>query len=218
MDTSEMQMLASQTFTKDGLAQACFNAVHTGFNAYMMYDSPRAHIHNNTVKANLINSYIQDEFIRMVSGQQFPMYWNRIGNSKRIVVADRVIMRAKKIGNKGITENIPSTIVDNFRNHETDKILKTATKLIPVDIAYSLDRFRRSVTGVYLLCPNGKRNLWVTPFYVIGATESTIFRFEHWIDVQSAPAYPPASAPADLRDVANLKSDLNKKTNEGGQS
>jgi hypothetical protein len=210
MEIDESQQIVKEIFEKYGISQPCFDGVHRGFHQYLKNDSPRSHVHDKSTKVHLVNSYVNDEFLRLIASNEFPMRWNNLGNNRTIIIADRIIARPKKIGDGFTTKNQPTKIVKAYRNHETEKIIKSATKLIPVDIAWSLDDFIRNILGVYLLCPKGDDNLWVTPFYLVGAADAMIFPVRHFLQV-NMPSVEERTGEIQKTATAKIKKGLGKK-------
>lgn len=216
------QQIVKDVFLKHKLANPIFGCVEKGFADYRNFDSIRSHIHDNTTKANLVNSYVKNHLTSLIAAQNFPIHWvthttrnNRITSSRSVVIDGKILARPKKIGDGFTTKNQPTDVVNKFRSHETEELYKSSTKLIPVDIAYLIDDHYMSLEGVYLICPNGDKNLWIIPFYVVGVSTPNLFEIGISLKVEK-----PELKEGEIKKAANqiqfkIKEEL-KKQNEKG--
>ena len=140
-------------------AQLFYNAITGGFEDYKINDSERGHIHDKCVKSNLVRSYVLNR-IRQIIAQHPELKFKEQNRMFAIIIADKVIVRFKKLNTLFRSENIPTKQARAFRNRD---ITFLGVKALPIDAGWRLDDFYSEIEDVHFVCPDGKGNLWRIP-------------------------------------------------------
>lgn len=155
-------------------AQRLYECISYGYSDYIEYDSPRGHIHNETVKANLIRSYIihrvkqllvEDSSIRLVENNKMLL----------LIIADRIAVRFKRLDEHLKSKNVKTKNVIDFRLH---KLEVEGTELISLDAGYRLNNLRSEIEEIYFVCPDGDKNRWKLSATDLSVQKQVIELFE----------------------------------------
>jgi hypothetical protein len=154
-------------------AQKFYDAVQGGFDDYKQNDLGQAHIHNKTTKANLVRSYVLHRIKQIVA--QHPDL--KLREQKRmfaVLIADKVIVRFKKLNDAYRSANIKTKQSQAFRNRS---LVFQGLDALPVDAGWRVDQFYGEIEDVHFVCPNGAGNLWRIPLedLAIQKKQSVVF-------------------------------------------
>lgn len=140
-------------------AQLFYDAIIGGFSDYKHNDSERAVIHDNTVKSNLVRSYVLNRVKQLVVNN--PSL--KLIEQKRmfaILVSDKVIVRFKKLNDIFRSSNIPTKQIKEFRSRV---LTFQGVSALPIDAGWRVNDFYSEIEDVHFVCPNGIGNLWRFP-------------------------------------------------------
>lgn len=154
-------------------AQLFYDAIMEGFDDYKLNDSPRGHVHDNCVKSNLVRSYVLNR-IKQVVAQHQELKFKEQKRMFAIIIADKVILRFKKLNNLFRSENIKTKQVAAFRNRN---LTFQGVKALPVDAGWRVDDFYSEIEDVHFVCPDGKGNLWRIPLHDLSIQKKQVAIF-----------------------------------------
>jgi hypothetical protein len=154
-------------------AQLFYDAIVGGFGDYDMNDKQQAHIHNKTTKSNLVRSYVLHRVKQIVA--RFPEL--KLKEQKRmfaVVIADKVILRFKKLDSMFRSRNVQTKQVKAFRKRE---LTFQGVKALPIDAGWRVDQYYAAIEDVHFVCPDGTGNLWRIPLedLSIQKKQTTVF-------------------------------------------
>lgn len=157
-------------------AQLFYDAILGGFDDYRVNDSQRGHIHDNSVKSNLVRSYVLAR-IRQVIAQHPELKFKEQKRMFAVIISDKVIIRFKKLNNLFRSQNIKTKQVTAFRNRN---LTFQGVKALPIDAGWRVDDFYSEIEDVHFVCPDGKGNLWRIPLHDLSIQKKqvTIFPVE----------------------------------------
>jgi hypothetical protein len=146
-------------------AQSFYEAITGGFQDYKTYDSGRGHIHNKTVKSNLVRSYVVDRLKKLVIENS---NLRLIEKQRMLVVAigDKLRVRFKKLDKKYRSQNVRTKQSLEFRNRT---ITFNGQQALPMDAGWRVDRLYNEISDVHFVCPDGVGNLWRIPLTDLAA-------------------------------------------------
>lgn len=154
-------------------AQLFYNAITGGFEDYKINDSERGHIHDKCVKSNLIRSYVLNR-IKQIVVEHPELKYREQNRMIAILIADKVIIRFKKLNNLFRSDNILTKQARAFRNRD---ITFQGVKALPIDAGWRLDEFYSEIEDVHFVCPNGEGNLWRIPLDNLSITKKQTTAF-----------------------------------------
>ena len=154
-------------------AQLFYNAIAGGFDDYKNNDSERGHIHDNCVKSNLVRSYVLNR-IKQIVAQHQELKFREQNRMFVIIIADKVIIRFKKLNNLFHSDNIPTKQVKAFRNRS---LTFQGVKALSIDAGWRVDDFYSEIEDVHFVCPDGKGNLWRIPLEDLSIQKRQIAAF-----------------------------------------
>jgi hypothetical protein len=143
-------------------AEKIYDKIFLGFEDYLRHDLKQSHIHNNTVKANLIRSYIINRIKELVVEEPL---WRWVEKNRMIcvVIEGKIWLRYKKLNKSYLTQNVTTTQVSDFRNQaKTESNIRS--RYINIDVGWYLNDFYTEIENVYIVCPDNKRNAWKVVF------------------------------------------------------
>ena len=90
-----------------------------------------------------------------------------------IVIDGKIWLRYKKLNSKLLTSNISTDQVDAFRSQQKSEN-HIAGKYINVDIGWLLNDFYNEIKDVYIVAPNGEKNMWRVKFKPQGVQSGSV--------------------------------------------
>lgn len=140
------------------------------------------HIHNRTVFANLIASYMVNKVKRFVV--QESEYSNSVSfivhrKMTILVIENKLAIRFKKLNKKYLASNIVTNQVEDFSRHKID-FLDDDSPMLSLNSGYNVDALGSSIDEIYFVCPDGLVDvMWKLATYDLAiAKPHTIFEVE----------------------------------------
>lgn len=153
-------------------AEKIYDKIFLGFSDYLFHDSDVGHIHDKTTKSNVIRSRIINRIKELIL--EMPK-WRWVVKNRMIciVIEGKIWLRFKKLNNNFRTRNVSTDQVDDFRDQK--KLEKTiASKYINVDIGWLLNEFYNEIKDIYIVAPDGDKNMWRVRFKPQGIQTGTV--------------------------------------------
>ena len=143
-------------------AEKIYEKIFIGFEDYLSHDLDVGHIHDKTTKANIVRSRIIHRIKELVL--EYPEWKWVVRNGGIFIVIDgKIWLRFKKLSNEFLTKNNPTKQTEAFRGQQKSE-KNISGRYINIDIGWLLNDFYNEIRDIYIVAPDGKRNMWRVVF------------------------------------------------------